>query len=235
MTRHCRPRREERHPRHSPANASSWNPLIRRKPGGPERIATSLSFLVCQVGSAQASELANQRRRLRGRGAWPFTTTGATIVGCDISRKLVAQAIELSRTRGVHASTSFLVADADHLPFRDETFDAVLTYGALHHLPDPARTCRDIQRMTRVGGVHFASENNKSAFRSVFDLLMKVKPLWVEEAGQEPHLVDALGDRLGAALLTVTDAVGASLPLIRRNGGLIVFEVEKLAPYAATP
>lgn len=45
----------------------------------------------------------------------------------------------------------------------------------------------------------------------------------------------ALGDRLGAALLTVTDAVGASLPLIRRNGGLIVFEVEKLAPYAATP
>ena len=120
MTRHCRPRREERHPRHSPANASSWNPLIRRKPGGPERIATSLSFLVCQVGSAQASELANQRRRLRGRGAWPFTTTGATIVGCDISRKLVAQAIELSRTRGVHASTSFLVADTDHLPFRDE-------------------------------------------------------------------------------------------------------------------
>ena len=35
---------EERHPRHSPANASSWNPLMRPKPGGPDRIATSFHF-----------------------------------------------------------------------------------------------------------------------------------------------------------------------------------------------
>jgi ubiquinone/menaquinone biosynthesis C-methylase UbiE/uncharacterized protein YbaR (Trm112 family) len=190
-----------------------------------------------------------------GRSTWPFAATGAEIVGCDISRALIAQAIEFARSRGVHATTTFLVADAAALPFRDETFDAVLTYGALHHLPDPAKTCRDIQRIAKVGGVHFASENNKSAFRSLFDLLMKLKPLWSEEAGQEPlisermvrdwldgqpvsiraethvflppHVIDGLGHRVGAALLRVTDAVGSRVPFVRHNGGLIVFEVEK--------
>lgn len=191
-----------------------------------------------------------------GRSTWPFAARGAETVGCDISRALIAQAIEFARSRGVHATTTFLVADAAALPFRDETFDAVLTYGALHHLPDPGKTCRDIQRIAKVGGVHFASENNKSAFRSLFDLLMKLRPLWIEEAGQEPlisermvrewlddqpvsiraethvflppHVIDGLGHRVGAALLRLSDAIGSRIPFVRRNGGLIVLAVEKL-------
>jgi ubiquinone/menaquinone biosynthesis C-methylase UbiE len=181
--------------------------------------------------------------------------TGATIVGCDISKKLIAQAIAHARRNGTRARTTFLVADADTLPFRDETFDIVLTYGALHHLPDPARTCRDIQRIVRPGGVHLGSENNKTALRPLFDLLMKVKQLWVEEAGEQPlisesmirqwtagsqpivhcrtsvfvppHLVNLLGERIGGALLGATDAMGGVLPFVRRNGGLLVFEIER--------
>src|SRR5207302_9349205 len=52
-----------------------------------------------------------------GRSAWPFVATGATVVGCDISRRLVAQAIAHAKQRGVHAKTTFIVADADRLPF----------------------------------------------------------------------------------------------------------------------
>lgn len=190
-----------------------------------------------------------------GRSAWPLAGTGATIIGCDISRKLIAQAIAHSRRNGTHARTTFLVADADTLPFRDATFDIVLTYGALHHLPDPARACRDIQRIVRPGGVHLGSENNKTALRPLFDLLMKVKQLWVEEAGEQPlisesmirqwtagsqprvscrtsvfvppHLVNLLGERLGGALLDMTDALGRALPFVRASGGLLVFEIER--------
>lgn len=190
-----------------------------------------------------------------GRSAWPILATGATVVGCDISKKLVAQAIAHARAKGLHATTTFIVADADRLPFQTGAFDAVITYGALHHLPDPGKTCREIQRVLCAGGVHLGSENNKSAFRAVFDALMKIVPLWIEEAGEEPlisesmlrrwldgvpvsiacttqvfvppHLVDALGESAGGALLTVTDKIGAHLPMLRRNGGLIVFEVRK--------
>src|SRR5471030_399993 len=35
-----------------------------------------------------------------GRSAWPFLATGATIVGFDISRKLIAQAIAHAKAKG---------------------------------------------------------------------------------------------------------------------------------------
>lgn len=195
-----------------------------------------------------------------GRSAWPFSKTGATLVGCDISRRLIAQAIAHARERGIEPNTTFLVADADNLPFATESFDIAVTYGALHHFPNPARTSREIQRIVKVGGVYLGSENNKSAFRAVFDLLMKLSPLWIEEAGQEPlisaemlrgwipdrtshlqvmthvfvppHLLSALPPGWAARVLNVTDAVGSRLPFVRRNGGLIVFEARKTASYA---
>ena len=194
-----------------------------------------------------------------GRSAWPFAETGATLAGCDISRRLIAQAIDHAKRRGVHANTTFLVADADRLPFATDAFDFVITYGALHHLPNPARTSRDIQRVVKVGGVHFGSENNKSAFRRLFDLLMKFKPLWIEEAGEEPlisagmlrqwlagmpatlqvathvfvppHLINLLPAGWGVTVLNATDMIGSWLPFVRNNGGLVVFEVSKMAAY----
>ena len=41
MTRHWSPNRDDRNPRHCPAKASSWNPLIKRTPGGPDNRAMS--------------------------------------------------------------------------------------------------------------------------------------------------------------------------------------------------
>jgi SAM-dependent methyltransferase/uncharacterized protein YbaR (Trm112 family) len=196
-----------------------------------------------------------------GRSAWPFVETGATLIGCDISRRLVAQAIEQAKRRGRQSTTTFIVADADRLPFATDAFDFALTYGALHHLPNPARTSRDIQRVVKVGGIHFGSENNKSAFRRLFDLLMTVRPLWIEEAGEEPlisaamlrdwlagvpatldvathvfvppHLVNLLPADWGAGLLKITDAIGSRVPFFRDNGGLIVFEARKMAANVA--
>lgn len=94
-----------------------------------------------------------------GRSAWPFAATNATIVGCDISDRLIELAIAHAKRRGVHASTTFVVAYVRRLPFRAGAFDFVLTYGAWHHLPDPGGTRRDILRIARPGGVHFGSEN----------------------------------------------------------------------------
>jgi ubiquinone/menaquinone biosynthesis C-methylase UbiE/uncharacterized protein YbaR (Trm112 family) len=190
-----------------------------------------------------------------GRSAWPLTGSGATIVGFDISRKQIAQAIAHSRRNGTYARTTFLVADAARVPFRDESFDVALTYGALHHVPDPGRTCREIQRVLRVGGVHLGSENNQSALRPVFDWLMRIKQLWVEEAGEQPlisermirqwtsglpatvscrthvfvppHLVNLLGVRAGGRLVQWTDALGGALPALSRHGGLLLFEIQR--------
>jgi len=190
-----------------------------------------------------------------GRASFPLVASSAAVIGFDISKKLVRQAIERARAEGVHGKMTFLVADGDVLPFRERSFDAVLTYGVLHHLPDPGRTCGKLQRILQEGGIHFASENNKTIFRPIFDLLMRVKPLWIEEAGAEPlisrrmiqdwtrglavrtvcstsvfvppHLCNLLGRRASRLLLQATDRVLSFVPGLADQGGLILVEIHK--------
>ena len=190
-----------------------------------------------------------------GRSCFPFIDCGATIVGLDISKALVRQAIARAAQHQAQASTTFLVADASVLPFREGTFESVVIYGVLHHVPNPGATCREAYRLLQPGGVYFGSENNVTVFRWAFDLLMKLRPIWREEAGDQPlisqshierwldglpatitcrssvfvppQLVNLLGDRHAPRMLAISDRLFTALPGLRQQGGLIVFEVRK--------
>lgn len=185
----------------------------------------------------------------QGRSTFHFMDLPLHVVGFDISKVLVRQAIRRYRQGRYAADATFFVGDGSRLPFLPESFDYVLIYGVLHHLPDPARTCREVARVLRPGGVYFGSENNQTIFRTIFDLLQRLNPLWHEEAGAQPlisagelrqwfaatdvrlechthvftppHLVNLLGQRYGRSLLHVTDWLGRRLPFLRNNGGLI--------------
>ena len=117
-----------------------------------------------------------------GRSAFRLIESGVTVVGFDISKKMVRHAIERAKRESRQRVTTFLVADGNAPPFVQSSFDYALTYGVLHHLPNPAVACRQIQRILKPGGTYFGSENNKSIFRGIFDLLMRFVPLWTEEA-----------------------------------------------------
>lgn len=47
----------------------------------------------------------------------------------------------------------FSAADADQLPFRSASFDVVLIHAALHHLPVPRKTVREMARCLKPGGL----------------------------------------------------------------------------------
>ncbi len=213
-----------------------------------------------KIFSQWRSEIEPQRWLLdvgcaQGRSSHRFLEMPISIVGFDISKELVRQAIATYRRKQHAATATFFVADGSSLPFADESFDYVLIYGVLHHLPDPAQTCAEVARILKPGGIYFGSENNQTVFRKIFDMLMKILPLWHEEAGAQPligdknirdwfnnsemtletstrvfvppHLVNILGSRLGTGLLSVTDGVGGRLPLLRNNGGLIMLRAVK--------
>ncbi len=213
------------------ATFSSWKPRVR--PGG----------VILDVGCAD------------GRSCFQFIDSGSTVVGMDISKSLVRQAILRAQRENAQATTTFFVADASALPFRDNSIDYVVIYGVLHHVPDPAVTCREAHRVLKPGGIYFGSENNVTIFRGLFDLLMKLKPIWHEEAGEQaliskrhiekwllglspsftcrssvflpPQLINLLGYRRAGPALALSDKVVSCLPGLRDQGGLIVFEVCK--------
>jgi ubiquinone/menaquinone biosynthesis C-methylase UbiE len=43
-------------------------------------------------------------------------------------------------------------SDAEHLPFPDETFDIVYSYGVMHHSPDTPQCVREAWRVLKAGG-----------------------------------------------------------------------------------
>ncbi len=49
-------------------------------------------------------------------------------------------------------------SDAEALPFASQSFDVIVSFGLLHHLPDPQRGAAEIRRVLRPGGLVVASE-----------------------------------------------------------------------------
>lgn len=80
-----------------------------------------------------------------------FARGGAHCTGVD----LTPRSLEISQLHfalyGMYAD--FLLADAEALPFADESFDVVYSNGVLHHTPDTERAVREVHRILRPGGV----------------------------------------------------------------------------------
>jgi ubiquinone/menaquinone biosynthesis C-methylase UbiE len=75
---------------------------------------------------------------------------GARATGVDFS----AASIEKARRRCalLGHQPDLRVADAEHLPFTDDSFDIVYSYGVMHHSPDTEQCLREAWRVLKAGG-----------------------------------------------------------------------------------
>lgn len=75
---------------------------------------------------------------------------GARATGIDMSDA----SLERARRRCVSAGfvPDLRLADAEHLPFANGTFDVVYSYGVMHHSPDTARCLQEAWRVLKPGG-----------------------------------------------------------------------------------
>ncbi|OBA86723.1 SAM-dependent methyltransferase [Mycobacteriaceae bacterium 1482268.1] len=69
-------------------------------------------------------------------------------LGVDISEPMLARAVGAEAAPNV----GFLRADAQQLPFRDQTFDAVISLAVLQLIPNPTTTLAEIVRVLKPGG-----------------------------------------------------------------------------------
>jgi len=196
-----------------------------------------------------------------GRSTFKVADLDLNVLAFDVSKGAIKQAELRARAANPKARLSFMAADAQRFPVRDAVMDYVLIYGVLHHVPDPRVACREVARVLKAGGVYFGSENNETIFRTIFDALQKVKPLWFEEAGPEalisettvrqafdstgvsvstrssifvpPHLINLLPRQWGPSILRLSDRLGRAVPGVSTNGGLILIEGTKSASAAA--
>lgn len=75
---------------------------------------------------------------------------GAQATGIDLSSASIERAQQRCQAAGY--DPDLRVSDAEQLPFPDNSFDIVYSYGVMHHSPDTARCIREAGRVLKKGG-----------------------------------------------------------------------------------
>lgn len=81
-----------------------------------------------------------------GHVADMLVKAGAGVTGVDFSSKMV----EVAQSR--YPEITFKQADAEQLPFKTESFDAVVANFVVHHLARPETVFREVRRVLKPGG-----------------------------------------------------------------------------------
>jgi ubiquinone/menaquinone biosynthesis C-methylase UbiE len=79
-----------------------------------------------------------------------FARAGAEATGVDLTDAAIAAVGDRLALEGLEADLR--VADAEELPFPDEEFDLVYSWGVLHHTPGTERALAEVRRVLKPGG-----------------------------------------------------------------------------------
>lgn len=80
-----------------------------------------------------------------------YAKGGAMVTGCDITVKAIEitqKRFSLEKIKG-----SLLIANAEDLPFKDNSFFLVTSFGVLHHTPNTTKAIEEIYRVVQKGGI----------------------------------------------------------------------------------
>lgn len=79
------------------------------------------------------------------------TVPGIRFIALDLSLPMLKRAQYNIRESGCYDRILLVCADAEHLPFRDQSFDFVMSHSTMHHLKNPLTSVREIVRVTKHG------------------------------------------------------------------------------------
>jgi len=95
------------------------------------------------------------------------------VVGIDYGGKSVDEAAQAAKAMGLHERVCFHRADAERLPFADQSFDAVICECAFCTFPNKRAAADEFARVVRVGGrVGISDVTRNSALTPDLDRLL---------------------------------------------------------------
>ncbi len=106
------------------------------------------------------------------------------LVGLDMSRSLLRKASIKTSPKAV-----LILADADHMPFREGSFGTVFAVTLLQNMPDMNVTLREINRVARGNAVIIATGLKKSFGKREFLTLLRKSGLQIVNAKADDHLL----------------------------------------------
>ena len=190
-----------------------------------------------------------------GRQCIPLAERQIRTIGVDIDEEMLEVANEKISKQSLDKFVDFVVGDGENPPVRSENFTACVLYGVLHHLSDKFGALTAASSKLVPGGKILTLDPHKSFMRFAFDFLMRVKTLYIEEASDDPLITEDQLNKwmtsnnidgeiwlstfipphifLGKLstnikLLKISDVLFNRIPLLRKAGGVIIYEGKKI-------
>ena len=116
-------------------------------PGGPGNVARMLDGL-----DVRGKRILDIGCGIGGPAFEMARTHGAEVVGIDLEAPLIERANSDAKKHGLDGQCTFRTVQAGPLDFPDESFDAVLTAGAVTQIEDKAGIFNECFRVLRPGG-----------------------------------------------------------------------------------
>lgn len=157
---------------------------------------------------------------------------GCRVTGIDLSKEMVG--ISNGRAKREHADAEFQVADAKNLPFKPNTFDAVISESVTAFIPNREKAMKEYFRVTKAGGcvgineVHWATpptadlENYLSRVMDIDDLpgsdgwVSLMKRAGFKSVDARPKKFNMLSQLLSeTSFLTVWDIVDMPINMVK--------------------
>ena len=80
---------------------------------------------------------------------------GFNIIGTDLSKDLLEYA------QKTHPKTKFVLMNGESLDFEDESFDIVMSFDVIEHIPDTKQHFKEVHRVLKKGGKYIFVTPNK--------------------------------------------------------------------------
>jgi SAM-dependent methyltransferase len=98
-----------------------------------------------------------------------FAEDGANLTGIDLTNRAIERVRRRFQLLGLNSQLQ--TGDAERLPFPDNSFDLVYSWGVIHHTPDTPKAAREILRVLKPGGTFKVMIYNKYSLIGLMLLL----------------------------------------------------------------
>lgn len=93
------------------------------------------------------------------------------IIGLDISETMTE--IAKRNMQEARVEVEFQLGNAANMPFRDNTFDFVVSSGSLHHWKEPVKVINEVYRVLKTNGKALIGDLRKNASKEEIDKIAK--------------------------------------------------------------
>ena len=105
---------------------------------------------------------------------------GYRVLGVDISREMIKIAKDRIKNTNFRDNLSFVIASAEFLPFRDKSFNGIISiFGIFNHIPNVDTAFQETSRVLQTGGQGIFTVVNRWNLTWWVNAFIKCKGSWI--------------------------------------------------------